>query len=258
MIASGSTRWCARLLAFALLITNALADDVVPVFQTRTDTYKDVTLISRTKTHVFLKHSRGVATLKTAELDKQTLIALGVPLPEEVAVVPVKPSGTSNLARALAPVSEFARSLPASLNANGLAGFKLPADAKTIIFAAVGIMVLFHLFFSYCAMLICRKAGTDPGIMVWLPILQAYSLIRAAGMSGWWFLACIVPGPNIVAQVLWSIKIAKVRCQGVFTTIMLILPGTNLFAFMYLAFSGNSAGEDDEEAKPIRLSPLPA
>ena len=262
MIASRTSFWCARLLAFALLVTTALADEAVPVIQTKTDTYKDVTLISRTKTHVFVKHSRGVATLKTAELPQEILVGLGVLTPEAVEQANVKSSGSSNLAKALAPIGEMAQSLPASLNGKSAAGlkvpadFKLPADAKTIIMVAVGIMVLFHLFFSYCAMLICRKAGTEPGIMVWLPILQAYSLIRAAGMSGWWFVACFVPGVNIVLLVMWSLNIAKVRGKGVFTSICLIFLPVHPFAFLYLAFSGGS-GEQEDDVQPIRLSPLP-
>jgi hypothetical protein len=257
MIALISIRVCAKLVAFALLVTSVLADQVVPVLQTKSDTYKDVTLISRTKTHVFLKHSRGVATLKMAELSQETLIELGALTPENIAEASAKSSGSSNLAKALAPVAQLAQSLPASWNEKASVQSKLPADPKTVLLAAAGIVLLFHVFFSYCAMLICRKAGTEPGIMVWLPILQAHSLIRAAGMSGWWFLACLVPGLNIVALVLWAVKIAKVRGKGAFTMIMLILPVTHLFTFLYLAFSGGSGEVDDEDGKPIQLSPLP-
>jgi hypothetical protein len=259
-MSTSKTACCATLLAFLFLVTTVAADHVIPELQTKTDTYKNVTLVSRTATHLYLQHSKGMATLKIGELDQQTLIDLGVLTQEQVAADAAKASKSnmsSNFARAFAPVGELAGSLPASWQSHMPAEF--PAmDPKRLLIAAVGILLLFHLFFSYCAMLICKKAGTEPGIVVWLPIFQAYSLIRAAGMSGWWFLACFVPVLNIVAQVLWAINIAKARGKGSMTAIMLILPFTNLFAFLYLAFSNSSAAEEDEDdAKPIRLSPLP-
>lgn len=259
MISSKISCWCAKLLAFGLLATTVLADEVVPEVRTKSDTYQNVTLISRTKTHVFVHHSRGVATLKMAELSNETLVGLGVLAPEEVVAATTKASGPSNLAQALAPISQMAEALPATFQSKGAtrAEFKLPPNAKNILIAAAGILFLFHLFFSYCAMQICKKAGTEPGIVVWLPIAQMYPLIRAAGMSGWWFLACFVPVLNIVAQVIWSINIAKVRGKGTLTTIMLILPVTNVFAFLYLAFSGG-ASENDDDAQPVRFEPLPA
>jgi hypothetical protein len=258
MIASKTACWLTKLLVFMLTAATALAEGAVEVLRTKTDTYQNVTLVSRTKTHVFVNHSRGMATLKIADLSDEALIGLGLLDAPVVAETAVRPDAPTDLATAMAPIEEIAHSLPASMNGKGLAELKLPANLKVILLICLGVMVLFHLFFSYCAMLICKKAGTEPGIMVWLPVLQVYSLIRAAGMSGWWFLACFVPLLNIVAQVLWSINIAKARGKGVLTTIMLLLPVTNVFAFLYLAFSAGSSEEDaEDDAKPIRLSPLP-
>lgn len=257
MTASRTLHWCARLLAFVFLVTSAMADDVVPLVRTKTDTYKNVTLVSRTKTHVFVQHSRGMATLKLTDLDQEVLVGLGVIEAEAITAAAVETSGTSNLAKSLAPIGEFAESLPATWNGGQPAPFKLPANAKQILLIALGIVLLMQVFFSYCAMLICKKAGMEPGILIWVPIVQTIPLIRAAGMSGWWFLGCFVPVLNIVVQVLWAINIAKARGKGTFTTIMLILPITNILAFLYLAFSGGSS-EEDEDVKAIRFEPLPA
>jgi hypothetical protein len=216
-----------------------------------------VTLVSLTKTHVFVQHSRGMATLKMADLDQDVLVGLGAMKPSDVTAATAESSGSSNFAKALAPLGDFAGSLPASFQGKEGAQLNLPPIPKNVLIAAAGILLLFHLIFSYCAMQICKKAGMEPGILVWLPIAQMYSLIRAASMSGWWFLACFVPVLNIVAQVIWSINIAKVRGKGVMTTIMLILPITNILAFLYLAFSGGAA-ENDDDARPMRFEPLPA
>src|SRR5258707_251791 len=91
---------------------------------------------------------------------------------------------------------------------------------------------------------ICKKAGAQPGIMVWLPVLQLFPLLRAAQMPLWWFLLWFVPGVNLVAQVVWCIKIADARGKSPWVGVLLILPVTNIFTFLYLAFSGNAAAAE--------------
>jgi hypothetical protein len=115
--------------------------------------------------------------------------------------------------------------------------------------AFLGFVLFCYWFFCYCAMLICKKTGNEPGVMVWLPVLQIFPLLKAAGMSPLWFVGFLLPVFNIVAQIIWSFKIANARGKGVLTGIFLLLPLTNLFAFLYLAFS---AGSDD--GKPARRS----
>jgi len=263
MITGKTFSWCAKILAFVLLATcvtgAATAVDAVPEVRTVSDTYKNVTLISKTETHVFVEHSRGTATLKIESLDHDSLVSLGV-LQPEVEEAPATFGSSSNLVETLAPLGKFAESLPASLHGQNPVNLKLsdlPPEFKNYLLIAAAIFLFLHLFFSYCSMLICKKAGSEPGFLVWLPVFQMIPLIRAAGMSGWWFLACFVPVLNIVAQVLWSINISKARGKGSFTAVMLILPVTNLFAFLYLAFAG---GESDVEnsSERVRFEPLPA
>ena len=77
---------------------------------------------------------------------------------------------------------------------------------------------------------------------MWLPILQFFPLVRAAGMSGWWFVASLLPLLNLVTFVLWSVKIAKARGKSRgWVTLFLILPPTSFLAVLYLAFSSSKA-----------------
>src|SRR5262249_4519875 len=91
---------------------------------------------------------------------------------------------------------------------------KLQAN-PIILYAAFGVFVLVYLFISYCSKLICDKTGNPPGILIWLPGLQFFPLLRAAGMSPLWFLAWLVPVLNIIAPIVWSVKIAKARGKSV-------------------------------------------
>ena len=48
-------------------------------------------------------------------------------------------------------------------------------------------------------------------------------MLRAAGMSGAWFLAYLIPGLNILAQIIWCFKIVAAREKSVLIAIMLLL-----------------------------------
>jgi hypothetical protein len=102
--------------------------------------------------------------------------------------------------------------------------------------------------------LICKKAGHTPGLLVWLPVFQLFPLLRAAGMSAWWFVAWLLPLLNIVAFILWSVKITKARGKSGWVAVFLILPLTSFLAILYLAFSnGARAGRDGEEPEVMSL-----
>lgn len=238
-------------LAFAALSVSA---EVVSVVRTRTETFNGVTLVSQTATHAFLKHSRGVANIRLSDLDGETASALGLGRSgasvegKTAKTAPASASAGTEGEKASGP-SVWQRAFPTGLPAVTL-------DQRSLMMV-IGVLLGTWLFFSYCLLLICRKTGTEPGVLVWLPVLQMIPMFRAAGMSAWWVLGMCVPLVNLVGLVLWSFKIAKARSKGVFTAILLILPVTNILAFLYLAFA---AGDEKPELPPmqgIRLDPIP-
>ena len=97
------------------------------------------------------------------------------------------------------------------------------------------------------------EAGTQPGAIVWLPILQFISLLRAARMSGWWFLALFVPLLNVVIGIVWCFKIAKARGKSAWVGLLLLLPITSFFAFLYLVFSDRAPGNEKRATGFISL-----
>ena len=204
-----------------------------------TQVYSNVTVTTRAREYLFIEHSTGLASIKVAELDEETRTALGYVVKRRVTAsstsdwakrefAKLEPSGT-NLATMLPPqfVEQWtrARTVP-----------RLGIQAMAIVAAAIlGI----HLFFSYCALRICKNAGTAPDFLVWLPVFQLLPLLSAANMSRWWFFGFFVPLLNLVAAILWAVKIVKPCGKGVLTTIFLILPVTGILAFLYLAFSSH-------------------
>jgi hypothetical protein len=247
----------------ALLIplsgTVGAVEEKFDVLQIGTQTYRNVTVTTKAKNYVFLVHSAGMTSVKVSQLPPDLQEKLGY------AAASVSKGATNTATiwakRELAKINvpqakELGKQLEqkwrgksaARLSAMGLVG-------PTLTFAVLGVGVLIYLFHCYCCMLICRKTGNPPGILIWLPVLQFFPLLRAAGMSGWWFLAYFVPVLNLVALIVWPLKIAKARGKSVWVGVLLLLPVTGLFAFLYLAFSKGVPAEEEEgpESKIMTL-----
>jgi hypothetical protein len=67
-------------------------------------------------------------------------------------------------------------------------------------------------------------------------------MLKAAGMSRWWFMLNFI-GLFGIRQIVWCFKIAKVLGKSSLVGFLLILPVTNIFAFFYLVLSGNGSSK---------------
>lgn len=215
------------------------------VLQAGTRTYRNVTVTTKAKQYIFILHSEGMTNLKVSELPPEVKAKLGYADVES-------PKRTNN-AVAVWAKQQMAKVDGPQLKAveDGLAqrmGITIPAGqdlaaqlreivTPDLVLNVGGACLVVYLFFCYCSLLICRKAGTRPGVLVWVPVLQLIPLLRAAGMSGWWLVGYLVPLLNVIAQIRWSFKIAEARGKTFWTGLMLLLPVTNILAFLYLAFS---------------------
>jgi uncharacterized membrane protein YhaH (DUF805 family) len=252
-------RW-AILAGLTLLAAQPLAaQDTIATLQIGSQTYSNVTIESRTPSHVNIKHANGYASIRVKGLEpaiqqqlgyevappKQPLLSRKM-LAEKIKIDPEVREAEEKLVQ---EVQERIRTLDPNLRTGILAG------------AAVG-----YLFFCFCCMLICKKTSNEPGILVWLPVLQVFPLLRAAGMSGWWFFLflaaplgmapllawqpgmsewwfLLVPllGLNAIVGIVWSVRICQTRGKSGWLGLLFLLPVTNLFVFLYLAFSNGSS-----------------
>jgi len=110
---------------------------------------------------------------------------------------------------------------------------------------AVFFVICALLFFpaAYCLSLICRKAGTEPGVLIWIPLLQIIPLFRAADLPLWMIGLFFVPVVNIAMPLLLWWKLCEARGKPAFLGLFIIVPGVNLVLVLYLAFSGPTLGE---------------
>jgi hypothetical protein len=240
----------AAFLVLLPLVMSAAAEEKFDLFQIGTVTYTNVTVTTKAKNYIFILHKGGMTSIKIAELPLEMKQQLGY------AAAGASRSGTNTAAvwakRELAKIN-----LPSFKQLNQKVDGKPSWQplvtgllASKMLYAVLGILLMVYLFHCYCCMLICHKTGNPPGVLVWVPVLQLFPLLRAAGMSGWWFLAYWVPVLNLVAQVLWCFNIAKARGQSVWFGILLLLPIINLFAILYLAFSDDAPAEEEIEPEP--------
>jgi hypothetical protein len=238
---------------FALTGAKAAQEHHYPVLQIGTQTYHNVTVTTKAKNYIFILHSQGMTNIRVAELSPQLRQELGYEVPH------AGPKANSNWIKEAAGWLESPALGRTRAAAPGKAPFALPPLTLHFLLPFLGVALAIHLFLSYCCGLICKKTGNEPGALIWLPILQILPMLRAAGMSGWWLLAWIVPLLNVIASIIWAVKIVEARGKSGWVALFLLLPLTSFFAFLYLAFSNGAPSKREEKKdKQVELMTLEA
>jgi len=200
--------------------------------KTRTATYTNVTVARKDGTNIYIRHAGGVANVKLEELAPDVQRSLGY------AAAPshkLEPGGGSEAPRIQLAVREPGPFFEVEFNK----GVYLMAGNREIHlnYWMLACIAGGYVLFCCCSFLLCKKTGNEPGILIWIPLLQMFPLLRAAGMSGWWFLALFVPVLNLVAWLGWCVNIVIMRRKSLWWALLLILPVTNVSAFLYLALA---------------------
>jgi len=234
-------------------------EQTFPVLQTKTGTYTNVTVTKQTKEWIFIIHSAGVCNVKATDLPTDARIALGYEAaPKAVAGTAEQGGVTTAETSAAESASASASKLP-HINLAGVKQFaadwrehrkekegEIKAFVKehgAIVAEFLAIVLVLHILHSAIFWMICRKTHNSPGPLVWVPILQLIPLLRAANMPRVWFFAFFVPIINIVAVIMFCVKIVKSRGKGFWVSILLLLPMTSWIAMLYLAFSSSAPVE---------------
>jgi len=250
-------------LALAVLLmlpsgARAAEEQTFPLLEIGTRMYTNVTVTTKAKNYIFLLHAGGMTSIKLGDVPAELRLKLGYGDTQNPIASAYSPATWAKAGVAkLKPQQVRELSSKVAQTWRGNKSGEVPLTALVSIKAMLvlaGAMLLIYLFHCYCFMLICQKAGHPPGPLVWIPVVQFLPLLRAAGMSAWWFLAHLLPLLNLVAFVLWSVNIAKARGKSGWVAFFLILPLTSFFAFLYLAFStGTAAAEEDAEPEVMSL-----
>lgn len=223
------------------------------VLKTKTATYKNVTVTQVTKKWIFILHENGVCNIKPEDLTPETRAAVGY---DKIAAATDEDKNSARSSHAFTFPNFKLGGIAADWSKNGQklkASFdEMAATNRMALYLMFAILGITHLFVSMLFWMICRKTHSSPGPLVWVPVLQLIPLLRAANMSRAWFFVYFIPVLNIIAQIVWSVKICKTRGKSPFVAFLLILPPTSVFAFLYLAFS-RSAPVEMKSNEPLCL-----
>jgi hypothetical protein len=97
------------------------------------------------------------------------------------------------------------------------------------------ISLALYLFFCFCGKKICEKCGIQPGILIWIPIVQLVPLLQAGGLPVWTIILFLIPIVGFIMAIYMWAKICTARGKGVLVTIgVVLLP---VIFIPYLAFS---------------------
>jgi hypothetical protein len=221
------------------LPASAATEDTFNLLEIGSHTYRNVTVTTKSKNYIFILHSAGMTNIKVVDLPSELQERLGYSLAPKVPTNNASAWAKHTMAKIETPQvkqAEVAVSQTWQQAWSTAQQYLPPLTSQFLLQVSLGAAGI-YLFVCYCLMLICSKAGTEPGPLVWVPFLQIFPLLRAASMSRWWFVVFMVPVLNIVAHIIWCVKIVEARHKTVPLLVLLLLPVTSPFAFLYLAFS---------------------
>jgi hypothetical protein len=109
---------------------------------------------------------------------------------------------------------------------------------EALLFVPIFLLAIaFYFFYCYCLKIICEKAGTEPGCLIWIPLLQIFPLLAAADMSPLWVLALFVPILNFIVGIVIWVKILEALDRSMLWILLMFIPVANIFVLPLLAFT---------------------
>jgi hypothetical protein len=226
---------------FLFLLRSAMAtEETFPTLQVGSHVYTNVTVTTKAKNYIFIHHSTGMENIRVADLPDELRSELGyipeLSKKEKAAAWAKSKLGDLNIGEINAATLQD----PNKWRETAAIVFeKARAIDNKLCGAIMGGVLLIYLFFCYCCLLICQKAGREPGLLIWIPFLQSIPLLRAARMSAAWFVASILIVPGMIGGIIWSFKIAKARGKSAVTGFLMLIPVLGVLPFFYLAFADN-------------------
>jgi hypothetical protein len=200
--------------------------------------FTNVTIISRTATHISFKHQHGFSSVKLAALPakEQTKVGYEPPAPPKTMMQRTRDYFEwVNDPRVKALATTLETDIRGEVD-------RIIAENDTIVMrSALGGVVCIYFLFCLAVVKICKKTTVRPGLAAWLPGFQFISLLKAAGMSPWCYLLLYIPPINIFIMIKWCFRICRTRQKSPAIGFLLLIPVVNILPFFYLAFSSQKS-----------------
>jgi hypothetical protein len=118
-----------------------------------------------------------------------------------------------------------------------------------------GLMIIYlviaiasYIYTSLCLFLIAKKLDVPAPWTAWVPLIQVWTFVSAAGKPWWWILLLLVPIVSIIAGIYLWVCITENLGRNKWLGLLMLVPIVNLVFLGMLAFSKSEGGGYTPEA----------
>jgi hypothetical protein len=118
-----------------------------------------------------------------------------------------------------------------------------------------GLMIIYlviaiasYIYTSLCLFLIAKKLDVPAPWTAWVPLVQVWTFVTAAGKPWWWILLLLVPIVSIIAGIYLWVCITENLGRNKWLGLLMLVPIVNFVFMGILAFSKSEAGGYTPEA----------
>src|SRR5579862_657414 len=125
-----------------------------------------------------------------------------------------------------------------SMNDTGNAAAATAMGLGMIVFMlfVLVIAVAVYVFICFCFKRICEKCGVNPGVLIWIPIVQLVPLLQAAKMPVWMIILFLIPVVGLIISIMMWVKICQARGKSGWLVVLLFIPIANIILFLTWRF----------------------
>lgn len=104
----------------------------------------------------------------------------------------------------------------------------VPVISTGVIGFSFVIGLILYIYVSYALMVIAKKQSIPDAWMAFIPVLNAYIIVKIAGYSGWSMLIFLLPIIGILFLIWTWMKIAEKRGFSQYLGLLVVLPVANI------------------------------
>ena len=178
--------------------------------------------------------SAGTPMLKPAALVSQPALT-------RVGQAAMTTASTASQLTTTAPPSVIQRQSPASLpvpeKLQQLPAAGVMAFVMGFLMIIILMVVVLYVYFSLCLFLIAKKLNVPSPWTAWVPIVNIWTLVQAAGKPGWWVILFFIPFVSFFVIVYIWMCITENLGRNKWLGLLLLIPLIGLVFMGVLAFS---------------------
>jgi hypothetical protein len=110
------------------------------------------------------------------------------------------------------------------------------------------IAIASYIYTSLCLFLIAKKLDVPAPWTAWVPLIQVWTFVTAAGKPWWWILLLLVPIVSIIAGIYLWVCITENLGRNKWLGLLMLVPIVNLVFLGMLAFSKSEGAGYTQEA----------